>query len=114
MSGVVIRAEGIEWPLEAYLDAHGFQRFEYDRSGHWLPPFSEAPHLGTAIMPDGTMVEAEGRELPWTELIAFRARDGASARCGACGEFFADADLYLSGMDYPICDGCLDWSGLDG
>lgn len=109
-AGLTIHAEGITWPLETYLDAHGFQRFTYEEAGYYLPPFAEADKPGVAILAGGEMVEANGRDLPWTELIAFRAKEGASALCIVCGEFYPDCELYLYGNNEVACEDCLDAS----
>jgi hypothetical protein len=107
VKGVTIQSAGIAWSLDAYIDAHAYQRFSYDCDGHYLPPFSHADQPGTAILPDGQIVKANGRDLPWTTLVAFRAQDGASARCDWCGEFYSDCDLFITGAGESACGDCL-------
>lgn len=103
-----IHRDGMVWSVEAFIDAYDLQRFSYDRDGPVLPPFAHADQPGMAVMADGAVIEANGCDLPWVTLIAFRPQKGASERCAWCDDFYPDGDLHLVDGGYPVCADCLD------
>ncbi|WP_408585960.1 hypothetical protein [Novosphingobium sp.] len=113
MQQLTIRFEGMEWPLETFLDSHGFTRFDYSRSPDELPALATADVWANAVLADGTMVEARARDLPWHELIAFRPRDGEALACDWCGNWEAASSLVVIADGTSICDNCHDNADYD-
>lgn len=90
-----VRAEGIAWPLETFLDTHGFER---------RPDVSECRHRyegAVEIVDDRFELhrEVEARHVDWHSVVAVKA--GAKV-CEDCGlSFDPDVDpIYATRLVY--------------
>lgn len=98
MSGAVIRADGMEWPLQTFLDARGFIRL-----GDHAPDRRELLDFGDAVVelvvPERCYVSGEelgfevisapANEAERHDPIAMRPPEGSMRvdLCPACGEW---------------------------
>ncbi len=79
-----IRADGMEWPLETYLDARGFIRTNGE-----IPDFAGHAGLVDIVTTQGELREnVEAITAPWHEVIATHPADGSKdfSLCDGCGE----------------------------
>lgn len=119
-----IQRDGMDWPLETFIDAYGFARFDPEDMAWSSPEMGSEwaddagppqklignPVMLEAIISRGgsvTLARMRGDELPWGEVIAARLSDEpihvGFAVCASCGAFTTDADC-VTGW----CDDCMD------
>lgn len=112
-SMAVIALNGMRLPLEAAIDTFDFKRFDYDRDGHVLPREADRNFQAQAILRDGTVIQSRASELPWHDLIAFRAEEGCAVRCGCCEDLVGTEELWeVADYAAPCCESCAsygDW-----
>lgn len=92
---ITVKADGIEWPLEAFIDTHRYQRTRGE-----TPSIAGADLIILTLSASGELLEGVARHADWISTVAFRARDYDVEQCGCCGQF------YLAEDD---CEDCVDW-----
>lgn len=97
MSAPVIRADGMEWPLETYLDARGFIRVD-----PLNPPFPGAgyqsdPRIEIVTHAGELQQERYASTVMWADVKAFKLNDATGGLCFFCGTSIDETD---------ICDYC--------
>lgn len=110
-AGIMIPADGMEWPLETFIDAYGFTRTdELDLYvGH---PLHGRDDFIQAVTASGDLItDKPARHLPWGDVIAIKGRDGGGLQiCDCCGSL----DDVLETGNGQWCGDCLDDSDWDG
>lgn len=96
-SGLTIRADGLEWPLETYLDARGFIRVD-----PFAPPslgggYMSDPRVEIVTLAGELQPERYASSVMWADVLAFRLVDHTGEPCFWCGTSTDDADM---------CDDC--------
>jgi len=100
MPALRILADGVEWPLETFLDAYGFSRLD------GRPP--EAQHGRVDVVTDRGELRCGCwiSDVEWSAVIAAKAESSQGVeQCAAgCGQFVDHAGFMCS-----ECEGCAEW-----
>jgi len=101
-----ITYDGMEWPLETFLDAYGFSRVPEGQVNEYGALPGEGERV-MAVLENGELVEAAfAEDLPWREVIAVRGLHLDRAMvCDWCGAF--DLATHETGNGL-VCSDCLE------
>ena len=108
-AGLTIRADGVEWPLETYLDARGFIRTNGE-----VPDFCNAPGTLDAVTYSGELRQGvEVTAIPWHATLAVAIPQGSMklARCPGCDAWVVPVAMSTDGKGHTvltsdICNTC--------
>lgn len=117
-AGLTIRADGLEWPLDTYLDARGFIRTNGE-----VPDFARFPGLLDVVTLSGELREKqEAATIPWHDVLAAHAPDGSLqfGPCSNCGEWIVPVSWHQEpGEKGPVmviedgfctrCEDAMEW-----
>ncbi len=96
MVAQTIRADGMDWPLETFLDARGFVRVDRFET----PAFRDAlgdPRMDVVTIGGELAVDVYASAVSWPDTIAFRLVDDTGEPCFWCGTSTDEEDM---------CDRC--------
>lgn len=104
-----IEAEGLNWPIETFLDAHGFVRTDTQ-----VPDFADHPGTLDVVTLDGELLcGLEAATIPWRDVLAAHAPDHSMkfSLCPGCGAWVVPVSLsYDDGarllLVEPLCASC--------
>ena len=84
MAAQTIRADGIEWPLQTYLDAMSFSRVD----PFALPAIGGQVRVTTVSLSGELAPSTYASQVPWHDVLAFRpiANGLESSPCDICGD----------------------------
>lgn len=106
MSAPVIRADGMEWPLQTFLDARGFTAFDYDREEP--PSCATDPVRLEVVLSDLTIIKRPAEDVLWQDVAAWRFAEGEALQCTWCDDYVAASELAIHETGMAICDRCMD------
>jgi hypothetical protein len=106
---ITVQADGLEWPLETFIDAH-----RYQRTGGEIPGIAGADFIVLTLSRDGVISEGIARHADWADVLAYRPRgfEIDYATCEWCGDYTDFDDLYEAGNGMA-CGPCLDDAEYD-
>jgi hypothetical protein len=84
MPAATIRADGMEWPLQTYLDAMSFSRVD-----QFAPPAIDGQIRVTTVSLTGELAPSTyASQVRWHDVLAFRpiANGLESTPCETCGD----------------------------
>lgn len=111
MSGAVIRADGMEWPLQTFLDARGFTAFDYDREE--LPSVATDPVRLELVLTDLTIITRPAEDVVWQDVAAWRFMEGELVQCTWCDDYVGGSEIVLHDTGMAICEYCMDSAEYD-
>ena len=111
MSGAVILADGMEWPLQTYLDARGFAPFDFDREE--LPSCASDPVRLGVVLTDLTIITRPAEDVAWQDVVAWRFMEGEAVQCAWCDNYAGASEITIHGTGLEICDHCSDSAEYD-
>lgn len=113
MSGEVIRADGMEWPLQTFLDARGFHPFDYDR--HEVPDAASDPVKVEVVLTDLTIITRPAEDVVWQDVAAWRFADGEAVQCTWCENYVgpSEVDFMADPFGGIVCNRCADSADFD-
>lgn len=109
---ISIRVEGIEYPLETFIDSH-----RYIRTGGEVPDFAGNPGFLDVVTAGGEVrLQLEALTIAWHEVAAVHAPEGSLhfALCDECGEAIAPVNWHMETrangpvmvVETPYCTDC--------
>lgn len=111
VSARVIRADGMEWPLQTFLDARGFHAFDYDRQE--VPDVASDPVKVEAVLTDLTIITRPAEDVLWQDVAAWRFADGEEVQCTWCDDYCAASESTEDAFGGVMCVRCADNSDWD-
>lgn len=71
---MIIEMDGVNWPLETFIDAYGYTR-DFDLREHWVDHPSSLEFEVNVVHEDGSITGGLARDQFWNDAIAWRPRD---------------------------------------
>jgi hypothetical protein len=108
---ITVRADGMDWPLDTYIDAYGYTRLDHLGLTPNHPLLSRCDMLDAITKAGELITNKPARHLPWGDVAAIRSREGSTLRaCDICGSF---DEVFPTGFGLQ-CTVCLSYDEWDG
>jgi hypothetical protein len=104
-----VRADGMDWPLDTYIDAYGYTRLDHLSLTPNHPLLSRCDMLDAVTNAGELITNKPARHLPWGDVSAIRSREGSTFRaCDICGSF---DEVFQTGFGLQCddCRSCNEW-----